>query len=144
MTGRRPSPAAGRTTRIWAAALAVMPALALSACADPQEGGGGGAAAEDAAASTEAPPPASEPDGMILEVTVGPEREDCVGVAPMRCLVVDGELFYESIEGFEHEKGYEYRLQIERYDAWPGQAEPPQDASRYGYRLIEVISKARP
>lgn len=143
MTGRRPSPAADRTTRVWAAALAVM--LALSACADPQEdGGGGGAAAEEAAASTQAPPPAAEAGGMILEVTVGPELEDCVGVAPMRCLVVDGELFYESIDGFDHEQGYEYRLQIEQYDAWPGQAEPPQDASRYGYRLIEVISKTRP
>ena len=25
---------------------------------------------------------------------------------------------------------------VERYDAWPDQEEPPQDASRYGYRLI--------
>lgn len=122
-------------------ALAVM--LALSACADPQADGGGGAAAEDAAASTQAPTAASAPGGMILEVTVGPELVDCVGAAPMRCLMVDGELFYEPIEGFEHEKGYEYRLKMEQYDAWPGQEEPPQDASRYGYRLIEVISKER-
>lgn len=98
---------------------------------------------EDAAASTQAPPAASAPDGMILEATVGPELVDCVGAAPMRCLVVDGELFYEPIEGFEHQKGYEYRLVMEQYDAWPGQEEPPQDASRYGYRLIEVISKER-
>ena len=34
-----------------------------------------------------------------------------------------------------------HRLKIEQYDAFPGQKEPPQDASRYGYRLIEVISK---
>ena len=123
-------------------ALAVM--LALSACADPQaDGGGGGGDAEETAASTQAPPAASEPDGMILEATVGPELVDCVGAAPMRCLVVDGELFYEPIEGFEHENGYEYRLVMEQYDAWPGQEEPPQDASRYGYRLIEVISKER-
>ena len=76
----------------------------------------------------------------VMEVTVGPRLLDCVGVAPMKCLEVDGLLFYESIEGFEHEEGFSYRLKIERYEAYPGR-EPPQDASRYGYRLIEVISK---
>ena len=79
--------------------------------------------------------------GEVMEVTVGPELEECVGVAPMQCMVVDGGLFYERIEGFDHEEGYTYRLRIERYDAWPDVEEPPQDASLYGYRLIEVISK---
>ena len=78
----------------------------------------------------------------VMEVSVGPELEDCVGSAPMRCLVVDGELFYDDIEGFEHEAGYRYRLRLERYDRWQGQA-PPADASKYGYRLIEVVEKAR-
>ena len=77
----------------------------------------------------------------VMEVTVGPRLLDCVGVGPMKCLEVDGLLFYESIRGFEHEEGYSYRLKIERYDAFPGRKEPPQDASKYGYRLIEVISK---
>ena len=78
----------------------------------------------------------------VMEVIVGPELEDCVGSAPMRCLVVDGDLFYDDIEGFEHEAGYRYRLRMEHYDRWPGQA-PPADASKYGYRLIEVVEKAR-
>ena len=88
-----------------------------------------------------------QPDGgstgdvEVMEVTVGPRLLDCVGVAPMKCLEVDGLLFYDSISGFEHEEGFSYRLKIERYDAFPGEEEPPQDASRYGYRLIEVISK---
>lgn len=76
----------------------------------------------------------------IREVVVGPELKDCVGIAPMQCMVVDGELFYDGIDGFDYEEGYEYRLKIEEFDAWPGQ-EPPQDAGRYGYRLIEIISK---
>ena len=59
----------------------------------------------------------------------------------MQCMVVDGELFYDRIDGFDYEQGYVYKLKIERYDAWPDRAEPPQDASRYGYRLIETISK---
>ena len=78
----------------------------------------------------------------VMEVSVGPERVYCEGSAPMMCLVVDGELFYDDIEGFEHEAGYRYRLRMERYDRWPGQA-PPADASKYGYRLIEVVEKAR-
>lgn len=59
------------------------------------------------------------------------------------CLVVDGGLFYDGIDGFTHEPGYTYRLRIERYDAFPGRAEPPQDTGRYSYRLVEVISKTR-
>ena len=80
------------------------------------------------------------PEGTVMDVTVGPELVDCVGVAEMKCMVVDGEYFYESIEGFDHEEGYTYRLKIERFEAFPGQ-ELPQDASMYGYRLIEVLSK---
>ena len=78
----------------------------------------------------------------VMEVSVGPELEDCVGSAPMRCMVVDGDLFYDDIEGFEHEAGYRYSIRMERYDRWQGQA-PPADASKYGYRLIEVVEKAR-
>ena len=96
----------------------VTACLAVAACS----GGSGGSA------------------GTVLEVTVGPELLDCVGVAEMKCMEVDGEYFYESIDGFDHEEGYTYRLKIERFEAFPGQ-EPPQDASMYGYRLIEILSK---
>ncbi len=84
-----------------------------------------------------------EPEGdtEVMEVTVGPELKECQGVAPQMCMVVDGGLFYQSIEGFEHEAGYEYRLRIERYDPWNGN--PPADASMYAYRLIEVLEKVR-
>ena len=83
-------------------------------------------------------------DVKVMEVTVGPRLLDCVGVGPRKCLEVNGQFFYEGIDGFKHEEGYTYRLKIERYDAFPGEKEPPQDASRYGYRLIEVMSKAAP
>ncbi|MDE2786343.1 MAG: DUF4377 domain-containing protein [Chloroflexota bacterium] len=74
---------------------------------------------------------------------MAPARQECYGPFRRMCLIVDGGFFYDEIDGFEHEPGYEYRLRIERYDAFPGQKEPPQDAGRYGYRLIEVISKTR-
>ena len=78
--------------------------------------------------------------GQLLEVTVGPARRECYGPFRRMCLIVDGGYFYEEIEGFEHEPGYEYRLRILRYDPYMGQ-EPPQDAGQYAYRLLEVVSK---
>ena len=77
----------------------------------------------------------------IREITVGPARRECYGPFRRMCLIVDGGFFYEEIDGFNHEPGNEYRLRIERYDAFPGQKEPPQDTGRYGYRLLEVLSK---
>ena len=82
-------------------------------------------------------------DGAVREVTVGPELEACHGPFPQQCLVVDGELFYDAIEGFKHEAGYRYRLRIEQYDRFPGQTEIPQDTGRYGYRLVAVLGKER-
>lgn len=79
----------------------------------------------------------------IREVTVGPARRECYGPFRRMCLIVGGEFFYDEIDGFTHEPGYGYRLRIERYDAFPGQKEPPQDTGRYGYRLLEVLSKTR-
>ena len=83
----------------------------------------------------------SSDDSRSLLLVVGPELRDCVGVAPMKCLVVNGELFYDEIKGFDYEQGFIYRLEVVRYDAWPDMEKPPQDASRYGYRLIRIISR---
>ena len=80
--------------------------------------------------------------GCVVEVVIEAELVDCVGVAPMRCMVVDGELFYGAIEGFEHEAGFRYRVRMERYDPWDGEP-PPADASAWGYRLVEVVEKVR-
>ncbi|MCY3598661.1 MAG: DUF4377 domain-containing protein [Gemmatimonadetes bacterium] len=75
-----------------------------------------------------------------LEVTVGPTLAKCYGVGVRTCMVVNGGLFYDGIEGFEYEAGYDYRLRIGKYDPWGG-SEPPQDAGRYAYRLLEQLEK---
>ena len=84
------------------------------------------------------------PDGQeYIEtkvVTVGPTLAKCYGVGLQSCMVVDGEFFYDGIEGFEYEAGYNYRLRVGKYDPWGGR-EPPQDASRYAYRLLEQVEK---
>ena len=74
-------------------------------------------------------------------VTVGSERVSCTGVAPMECMVVDGELFYDNIEGFEYEEGYVYSLEVEQIF----KDEPvPADSASWYYELIDVISKTSP
>ena len=78
----------------------------------------------------------------ILDVTVGPTLARCYGVGERACMVVDGYLFYNGIEGFDFEPGYTYRLRIGKYDPWDGK-EPPQDAGQYAYRLLEQLEKTR-
>ncbi len=86
-------------------------------------------------------PGPNEPEYIETRVvTVGPTLTKCYGVGLRTCMVVDGGLFYEGIEGFEYEAGYTYRLRIGKYDPWDG-GEPPQDASRYAYRLLEQLEK---
>ena len=75
------------------------------------------------------------------EVTVGPTLAKCYGVGLQSCMVVDGGLFYDGIEGFDYEPGYDYRLRIGKYDPWDG-GEPAQDAGRYAYRLLEQLEKS--
>ncbi|MFN2277052.1 MAG: META domain-containing protein [Candidatus Promineifilaceae bacterium] len=81
--------------------------------------------------------------GRIVTAWIGPELVDCVGVAPQQCMQVktnpddDYGLFYDQIDGFEFEEGYEYELQVL---VEPVQ-NPAQDASALKFTLIEVVSK---
>ena len=68
---------------------------------------------------------------------------DCVGVGPMKCMLVretpDAEwtMFYDKIQGFDFEPGFDYQLTIrtEKVD------DPPADASSIRYILVEIVSK---
>lgn len=82
-------------------------------------------------------------DGVIMKVTVAPERQRCVGTSPQECLVVDGLLFYDNIEGFEFEPGFEQTLQIERTLAFDvnNLMDIPADVSLYKFVLIDVLEK---
>jgi len=82
-------------------------------------------------------------DAIELTVEVGPEIVDCVGISDQKCLVVDGDLFYDAIVGFEHEVGYRQQLRIQRTLAW-GTTDPeriPADAGLYKYELLEVLTR---
>ncbi len=83
------------------------------------------------------------PEGEIITMYVGPEIVDCVGAAPQTCMQVklspDAEytLFYDQIDGFEHEPGFEYELSVLVEPV----ENPPADASNLRYTLIEEVNK---
>jgi heat shock protein HslJ len=85
--------------------------------------------------------PETEPVQMTLYF--GPERVPCEGEGPQQCYQVredpEGEwqLFYQEIDGFEWEPGYNYELQVNIYQV----DNPPAGVSSLRYELIEVISK---
>ncbi|QXB29095.1 DUF4377 domain-containing protein [Aeromonas sp. FDAARGOS 1405] len=68
---------------------------------------------------------------------------DCVGVGPMQCMQVRSDeqqpwtLFYQQIEGFQFEPGYQYQLTVSKEQL----TNVPADASSLRYQLIKVVSK---
>jgi len=87
------------------------------------------------------------PAGGPVEKTiyVGPRQVDCVGVAPQKCLLIkenpedDWTMYYDSIQGFDYEPGYEYELRITEEEI----ENPPADASSIRWTLVELVSKTR-
>lgn len=69
---------------------------------------------------------------------------DCVGVAPQKCLQVkfnnqdDWTSFYDKIEGFTYKPSFYYKLKVSKKTI----SNPPADASRIKYTLVEVLEKS--
>lgn len=102
--------------------------LALSACNAP-------------APST--PEPSTPKPSAGNEIwNIGSQYQDCVGVAPMKCLQVtkpngSPELFYNSIEGFNYQEGFAYQIEVSSKPV----ANPPADGSSIKYKLVKIISQ---
>lgn len=84
-----------------------------------------------------------QPAGPEQTLYVGPNLVECTGVAPQTCMQVkdtpDGEyrLFYDQIEGFTFEEGYDYELRVRTEPV----ENPAADASSLRYILVEEVSK---
>lgn len=85
-----------------------------------------------------------QPENIIY--WVNSYRVDCVGVGPMKCMLVQkGETpepgewtnFYTEIEGFEYEPGFIYKLKVKEEQL----ENVPADASSIKYTLVEVLEK---
>ena len=79
----------------------------------------------------------------IVTLYVAPKLVDCVGVVPQKCMLVreKGEqkftYFYDTIEGFDYEPGYKYKLRVRKTPI----ANPPMDASSIKWTLVKQLSK---
>ena len=82
-------------------------------------------------------------DAEVLTLFVGPEEVECFGLGPRTCLQVrespdePWRNFFESIQGFDFERGFFYELIVEKRSVSP----VPADGSSYRYRLLRVVSK---
>lgn len=81
--------------------------------------------------------------GEIVKYTIASKTIDCEGVAPQKCLLVkrgdatEWEYFYDAINGFTYEEGYEYELEVREIEV----ENVPADASSIKYELVNEISK---
>jgi hypothetical protein len=88
----------------------------------------------------------SGPSERIAVMDIASQRVPCVGVGPQACFLVRQHpdtawnLFYDGIEGFDFEPGFEYtvRVAIRHVD------NPPADGSSLAYRLLAILRKAPP
>lgn len=84
-------------------------------------------------------------DANVQELTVASRQGDCVGVAPMKCLLIkhsaegSWEFFYDNIEGFNYEPGYEYVIKVKTEEI----ENPAADQSSLKYILVKEVSKVR-
>jgi hypothetical protein len=87
----------------------------------------------------------TSPQADVIVLEVAPRTVACVGEVARQCLQVRTSpdsawtRFYDTIEGFTYEEGFQYRLEVQR-DRVPN---PPADASSYRYRLLRLLSRER-
>ena len=83
------------------------------------------------------------PDARTVTLDVASQRVPCQGVGPQECFRVrehpdtTWSLFYDAIEGFTFEPGFEYTIRVRVTEI----ANPPQDGSSAAYRLIAILRK---
>lgn len=78
-------------------------------------------------------------------ILVKESKVPCTGVAPMQCMQVKHEkdtawtLFYDNIEGFDYQEGYQYKLLVSVTKV----ENPPADAADLNYKLEKVLEKKK-
>jgi hypothetical protein len=92
------------------------------------------------AASCSSTAPADE---EILVLEVASETVTCQGEGVHRCLRVrapsetEWRNFYDAIEGFTHEEGHRYVIEVARRRI----VDPPADGSSFSYRLLRILAE---
>lgn len=128
----------------WLLIALLLAGLALLvACGGADQTGDEQTPAETPAGTTDETAVQPSAEGDVKTLYVGPELVDCVGVGPQTCMQVKENpadaytLFYQQIEGFTFEPGYEYELlvSVETIE------NPPADGSSLKYTLVNIVSQ---
>ena len=81
-------------------------------------------------------------NGAAETITVASRKAVCYGAGKMECFLIkhqpDGqwEFWYDGIEGFDYEPGYEYVIKVRRVEREKGL----QDVGSYYYRFADLVS----
>lgn len=79
----------------------------------------------------------------ILTLDIAAARVGCQGLVPQECYRVrqqpdtDWTLFYDYIEGFDYQTGFEYTIKVVRRPV----PNPPADGSSSTYHLLSILRK---
>jgi hypothetical protein len=83
------------------------------------------------------------PKEEILTLDIAAARVACQGAFPQECYRIrqqpdtDWTLFYDSIEGFDYQTGFEYTIKVMRRPV----RNPPADGSSFTYHLLSTLRK---
>lgn len=71
-----------------------------------------------------------------LAIEIEAYKQDCGDAEPAMCLVANGELLYDNIQGFDFVEGNTYSMIVAQID----QEDTPEKANQYQYRLVTIFS----
>lgn len=83
------------------------------------------------------------PKEEVLTLDVASALVPCQGAFPQECFRVRQQpdtnwtLFYDAIQGFDYEHGFEYTITVVRSSV----RNPPADGSSFAYRLLSILRK---
>ncbi|WP_420552035.1 DUF4377 domain-containing protein [Tenacibaculum aiptasiae] len=87
----------------------------------------------------------SNQDNVEKRILVASKKLNCTGIGPQKCLLLkevtaqNWEYFYDVIEGFNYEEGFEYVLEVSEKEVSPVAA----DASAIKIVLVKIVSKIK-
>lgn len=87
--------------------------------------------------------PGEKGERRVMILKIGPEQVPCTDVAPRKCLMVDGEQFFDHIEGFTFRPGKEQIVPVERIQICVPKPsnDCPQDAGIFQFTQLIDLGK---
>lgn len=87
--------------------------------------------------------PGVKGERRVIILKIGPQQIPCTDIVERNCLVVDGEIFYDHIEGFTFRQGKQQIVPVERIQVCDLEADNdcPQDAGIFRFKQLLDLGK---